>query len=128
MIPLLVWPFALYLIVISLAGANLSTVVFAISMSSGALVAVSLGDLFLLVSLFVLAAEVWRGISAGNRQLLNNLFSAALAIVAAGFLFLLQSCGNSIFLLLVVMMTIDAVVGTAITTIVGRKNIWVEQR
>ncbi len=127
MFPLLVIAVLAYLI-LALVGLPIDEQIVAVKLPSGAVMSITTGDAVLAIALLILAIELWRGINARNETLINHAFSAALGIICLMLLQFATSCGTTAFLLIGMIVWIDTLVGVAISTIIAKRNIWVQSR
>ena len=122
-IPLMLIPFILYNI--AMFGAfggggveGLKTVVTSVNMMSGATWTMSLGDLFIVVSLVILFFEIFKATRRSSVALLDHLFSMALFVVFLVEFLLVQGAATQIFFILMLVSLVD-VIATDDEVIVG---------
>lgn len=130
-LPLLILPIAAYnLLVLTLPGgfgaadahARLSEPLFHIAMASGARWPVSLGDLFAVVSLGVLFAELLKSTTSRRTVIVNHALSMVVFIVCLVEFLLLRAFATSTFFLLMVMVLLDVLAGFIVTIMAARKD------
>jgi hypothetical protein len=119
-IPLMVIPFILYnLAMIGLMGSGglpaLHNDLLVLSMISGAMWSMSLGDLFIVVALVVLFFEILRATGNSRGSLANHMLSM---LVFIGFLvefLLVQDAATQVFFILLTIALIDVIGGFAVS-------------
>jgi hypothetical protein len=119
-IPLMVIPFILYnLAMVGLMGSGglpaLHNDLLVLSMISGAMWSMSLGDLFIVVALVVLFFEILRATGNSRGSLANHMLSM---LVFIGFLvefLLVQDAATQVFFILLTIALIDVIGGFAVS-------------
>ncbi|WP_160007739.1 hypothetical protein [Rhizobium sp. 18055] len=119
-IPLMVIPFILYnLAMAGLMGSGglpaLHNDLLVLSMISGAMWSMSLGDLFIVVALVVLFFEILRATNNSRGSLVNHMLSM---LVFIGFLvefLLVQDAATQVFFILLTIALIDVIGGFAVS-------------
>jgi hypothetical protein len=119
-IPLMLIPFILYhLSMIGLFGsggtASLQTEVINLHMMSGANWTMSLGDLFIVVSLVILFLEIFKATRRSSVALLDHLFSMALFVVFLVEFLLVQGAATQIFFILMLISLVDVIAGFTVS-------------
>lgn len=119
-IPLMLIPLVLYnLVMVGLMGsggiAALDTVILSLSMVSGAVWTLSLGDLFILVGLVVLFFEILKATRHGSGALLNHMLSMLVFIAFLVEFLLVRDAATQIFFILMTITFIDVVGGFAVS-------------
>ena len=119
-IPLLLIPFILYNI--AMFGAfggggieGLKTTVTSVNMMSGATWTMSLGDLFIVVSLVILFFEIFKATRRSSVALLDHLFSMALFVVFLVEFLLVQGAATQIFFILMLVSLVDVIAGFTVS-------------
>jgi hypothetical protein len=119
-IPLMLIPFILYNI--AMFGAfggggveGLKTVVTSVNMMSGATWTMSLGDLFIVISLVILFFEIFKATRRSSVALLDHLFSMALFIVFLVEFLLVQGAATQIFFILMLVALVDVIAGFTVS-------------
>jgi hypothetical protein len=118
-IPLLLIPFILYNI--AMFGAfggggieGLKTTVTSVNMMSGATWTMSLGDLFIVISLVILFLEIFKATRRSSVALLD-LFSMALFVVFLVEFLLVQGAATQIFFILMLITLVDVIAGFTVS-------------
>jgi hypothetical protein len=119
-IPLLLIPFILYNI--AMFGAfggggieGLKTTVTSVKMMSGATWTMSLGDLFIVISLVILFLEIFKATRRSSVALLDHLFSMALFVVFLVEFLLVQGAATQIFFILMLITLVDVIAGFTVS-------------
>ena len=130
--PLLALPVIVYnLLVLTLQGglrattaqADLGGQMFTIHMASGALWAVSLGDLILAGALVVLFVELLKSTTSQRIAIINHTLSMILFIICLVEFLLFPAFATSTFFLLILMVLLDFLAGFIVTVISARRDI-----
>lgn len=119
-VPLMLIPFILYNI--AMFGAfggggveGLKTVVTSVNMMSGATWTMSLGDLFIVISLVILFFEIFKATRRSSVALLDHLFSMALFVVFLVEFLLVQGAATQIFFILMLVSLVDVIAGFTVS-------------
>ena len=119
-IPLMLIPFILYNITM-LGGfggggvEGLKTVVTSVNMMSGATWTMSLGDLFIVISLVILFFEIFKATRRSSVALLDHLFSMALFVIFLVEFLLVQGAATQIFFILMLVSLVDVIAGFTVS-------------
>jgi hypothetical protein len=126
-----VLPFLGFAVVVYLAGVfsgvPLSRVLLTLPMPSGAALAVTFGDLVLLLGLVLFFVELLISTRPTQGALLNHGLSMALFVGCGLLLLLVPACGTAVFLLLTVLTLIDVISGYSISIITARRDLTLER-
>lgn len=119
-IPLMLIPFILYnLDMFGLFGgggtASLQKEVFSVHMVSGADWTMSLGDLFIVISLVILFMEIFKATRRSAVALLDHLFSLVLFVVFLVEFLLVKGAATQIFFILMLISLVDVVAGFTVS-------------
>ncbi|MBX9457078.1 MAG: hypothetical protein KL863_14260 [Rhizobium sp.] len=119
-IPLMLIPFILYNLAMfgAFGGGGveaLKTVVTSVNMMSGATWTMSLGDLFIVISLMILFVEVFKATRRSSVALLDHLFSMALFVVFLVEFLLVQGAATQIFFILMLVALVDVIAGFTVS-------------
>jgi len=119
-IPLMVVPFILYnLAMLGLLGSGgisaLGSVMTSLSMLSGALWTLSLGDVFILIALGLLFVEILKAARPGSGPLINHMLSMVVFIAFLVEFLLVRDAATQIFFILMTIAFIDVVCGFAVS-------------
>lgn len=119
-IPLMLIPFILYnLDMFGLFGgggtASLQKEVFSVHMVSGADWTMSLGDLFIVISLVILFMEIFKATRRSSVALLDHLFSLVLFVVFLIEFLLVKGAATQIFFILMLISLVDVVAGFTVS-------------
>lgn len=117
--PLLVLPFIIYNLVafglVGGMGAGWAAPVISVTMVSGGVWTLSVGDLLLLVGLAMLFLEVLKSTRTDSRSIVDHMLSTLLFIAFLVEFLLVPAAATSIFLLLTAMSLIDVIAGFSIS-------------
>jgi hypothetical protein len=119
-VPLLLIPFILYnLDMFGLFGgggiASLQKEVVSVHMMSGATWTMSLGDLFIVISLVLLFLEIFKATRRSSVALLDHLFSMALFVVFLVEFLLVAGAATQIFFILMLISLVDVIAGFTVS-------------
>jgi hypothetical protein len=118
--PLMILPFILYnAAMIGAMGAGgiagLDHDIISLSMLSGAVWTMGLGDLFIIVALAVLFVEILKATRNGSGSLLNHMLSMLVFIAFLVEFLLVRDAATQIFFILMTIAFIDVVLGFAVS-------------
>ena len=119
-VPLMLIPFILYnLDMFGLLGgggiASLQQEVFSLRMMSGATWTMSLGDLFIVISLVILFLEIFKATRRSSVALLDHLFSMGLFVIFLVEFLLVAGAATQIFFILMAISFIDVIAGFTVS-------------
>ncbi|MBB3391375.1 putative membrane protein [Rhizobium sp. BK275] len=119
-IPLMVIPFILYnLAMLGLMGGggipSLQHDVVVLSMLSGAMWSMALGDLFIVVALVVLFLEILKATRNGSGNLINHMLSMLVFIAFLVEFLLVRDAATQVFFILMTIALIDVIGGFAVS-------------
>lgn len=119
-IPLMLIPFILYNLAMfgALGGGGIAALqnqVMSLSMMSGAVWTLSLGDLFIVVGLVVLFVEILKATRRSSQALMDHMLSFVLFVVFLVEFLLVRDAATQIFFILMVIALIDVIAGFAIS-------------
>ena len=110
--PLLLLPFAVYNMIVFLTpGVSWTTTVTTVHMMSGQPWTLTLEDLFLAVSIFLLWIEILKATRLGMRSVMDHILSMALFIGMLVEFLLVPQAGTSTFFLLMIICLVDVLAG-----------------
>jgi len=119
--------YGLFTLVVGSQGvdAALTAPLFEIPIISGDRLAFDVGDLFVLIALALLFAEVLKSTSTGSTAIMNHGLSAGVMTLCIVLLLVLKGFGNTTFLYITLMTIFDVVAGFSITAISAKRDIGV---
>jgi len=131
-IPLMIVPFILYnLGLAGLFGGNLDapwpTVLFNFQMMSGGTFSLTLGDLLIVVSLFLLFVEIVKATRTSNASLVDHLLSTFVFIAFLVEFLLVRNAANSVFFIIMAITLIDVIAGFSVSFRGARRD-WAVDR
>jgi hypothetical protein len=118
--PLMIIPFILYnMAMLGLMGSGgipaLQQDVIVLSMISGAIWSMALGDLFIVVALVVLFLELLRATRNGSGSLVNHMLSMLVFIAFLVEFLLVQDAATQVFFILMTIALVDVIGGFAVS-------------
>jgi hypothetical protein len=128
MFPLLAVLMIAYAVLAFLAGdagmaARLNTTLFEINLISGAIWAVSMSTLLIVIGLFLLFIELLKATKIDSASMVNNGLSMLIFVVAMILFIVVEDYGTSTFFIITMMTFLDAVAGYTITAVTARRDI-----
>jgi hypothetical protein len=115
-IPLMLIPFILYnLEMLGFFGITTDTVISSVNMMSGATWKMTLGDIFIVVSLIILFMEIFKATRRSSVALLDHLFSMALFVAFLVEFLLVQGAATHIFFILMLISLVDVIAGFTVS-------------
>jgi hypothetical protein len=121
--PLLLIPFALYNMVAFLLDMDFGTVLFSIPLLSGRSMAVSAGDLLVLLSIILLYVEILKATRLASRAIIDHVLSFVLFIVMVIEFIAVQRAATSTFLMLIALSFVDVIGGFTVTIRTAQRDI-----
>jgi hypothetical protein len=122
-LPLLALVVAAYAALALVAPSWLETVLFSLSLLSGATLWFRGDDLLLVISLVLLGIEISRATSSSSAAILNHVLSLVVFIVALIGFIVMPQLGNTTFFLILLMTLIDVIAGFTVTITAARRNV-----
>ena len=118
--PLMIIPFILYnMAMLGLMGSGgipaLQYDIIVLSMISGAIWSMSLGDLFIVIALVVLFFEILKATRNGSGSLINHMLSMLVFIAFLVEFLLVQDAATQVFFILMTIALIDVIGGFAVS-------------
>jgi hypothetical protein len=128
MFPLLAVLMIVYAVLAWLSGdtgmaARLDSTILEINLISGAVWAVSMSTLLIVVGLFLLFIELLKATKIDSASMVNNGLSMLIFVVAMILFIVVESYGTSTFFIITMMTFLDAVAGYTITAVTARRDI-----
>ena len=96
---------------------------FVYDMMSGATLALTAGDFFVLAGLFLLFLEMLKAASFGNTTIIDHILSTGVFIAGLIEFLLVAKTGTAVFLILVFMCLVDVVAGYTISIRSARRDL-----
>jgi hypothetical protein len=113
--PLLLIPFTLYNIVVFILNLPFTDVLFSIPLVAGARVAVTTGDLLVIIGMLLLYLEVLKAARLGAKVAMDHVLSLLLLVGMACELALVPRAATPTLLLLTVLSFVDAITGLSVS-------------
>ncbi len=125
--PLLLVPFALYNIVAFLMpGVSWTVTITNVSMMSGGVWTMSLGDMLIVLAIILLFAEMMKSTRIGVRSVVDHGLSLLLFLVMIVEFLLVAQAATSTFFLLLVIALVDVMGGFAVTLRTSQRDLTVD--
>jgi hypothetical protein len=125
--PLLLIPYALYNMVAFLLDMDFGTPLFSVPLLSGKSMAVSTGDLLVLVGIVLLYIEILKATRLASRAIIDHVLSLVLFVVMMVEFIVVQRAATSTFLMLLALSFVDVVGGFTITIRTAQRDIAMER-
>ncbi|WP_029353618.1 hypothetical protein [Bosea sp. 117] len=128
-VPLLIIPLVIYNMLAFLTpGLGWEAVLISIPMVSSARLDVTIGDVFVLMSLVFLFLEIVKATSASTRSIIDHMLSTLVFVAALVEFILVDVAATSTFLILIALMLLDIVAGYSVSIRVARRDFAIEPR
>jgi hypothetical protein len=129
--PLLVIPFAVYNIIEFLMpgatpGAFWANVIANITLASGEKWALTVGDLFIAISILILFVELLKATRLSSRSIVDHVLSTILFIIMLIEFLLVKQAASGVFFLMLVICFVDVVGGFSVTIRSAQRDITVD--
>lgn len=120
--PVLAIVIALYLVFAS-GGMPMMGDAYDMTLASGAEMALSMGDFFVIGGLLALFVEILKAARAGRGTIVDHILSTAVFVGALVAFLLYEPAGTSTFLILTVMALVDVVAGFSVSIFSSRRDL-----
>ena len=124
--PLLLIPFAIYVIIAFLFNLGFSDTVFSIPMMSGATLGVTTGDLLVILAIVLLFIEILKATRFGVKSIVDHMLSFIVFVGALIAFLMWPKAATSTFLLILVICAIDVIGGFSISIRAAARDYTVE--
>jgi hypothetical protein len=121
--PLLLIPFALYNMVAFLLNMDFTTTLFSVPLLSGRSMAVSTGDLLVLLGIALLYIEILKATRMSSKAIMDHVLSFVLFIVMVIQFIAMQRAATSTYLMLMALSFVDVIGGFTITIRTAQRDI-----
>lgn len=121
-LPLMALVIIAYNIIVYLTGLSMDAQVLAITLISGAMWVVSVGDLILFFALILLFLELVNSTRTGASTIVNHALSMLVLLIALVEFIVLAPFGTSTFFALVLLALFDVVAGFTVTITAARRD------
>ncbi|HMM13644.1 MAG TPA: hypothetical protein PKA57_03390 [Parvibaculum sp.] len=121
-LPLLALVIIAYNIIVFLTGATMETALVPVSLVSGAIWTLTVGDTLLVLGLLLLFLELVNSTRTGAPTIINHALSLLVMLVALVQFIVLPQFGTSIFFLLVLLCILDVIAGFTVTITSARRD------
>ena len=125
--PLLLIPFALYLMVAYLLDMDFDTKLFSVPLLAGRSMSVSTGDLLVLLGIVLLYLEILKATRLASRAIMDHILSFVLFIVMIIVFVAVPKAASATFLMLLTLSCVDVLGGFTITIRTAQRDIAVDR-
>src|SRR5262245_12507091 len=125
--PLLLIPFVLYNMVAYLLDLSFTTTLFDIPLLSGAKVAVSTGDMLVILGVLLLYLEILKATRLASKGMMDHVLSVALFIAMAAQFAMAPPAATPTFLILMALSFVDVIGGFTIAAGKARRDVSADQ-
>jgi hypothetical protein len=125
--PLLLIPFVLYMMVAYLLDMDFGTVLFSVPLLSGRTMAISVGDILVLLGIVLLYVEILKATRLASRAIMDHILSFVLFIVMIIMFITVPRAATSTFLMLMTLCCVDVLGGFTITIRTAQRDIAVDR-
>lgn len=121
-LPLMAFAIIAYNIIVYLTGLSMDTQVFSVSLISGAVWTIAVGDLLVLSGLVLLFLELISSTQTGTSTIVNHGLSMLVLLIALVQFIVLPEFGTSTFFALVMFALFDVIAGFTVTITAARRD------
>ncbi len=121
-LPLLALVIVAYNVIVFLTGTTMETALVPVSLVSGAVWTLTVGDTLLVLGLIVLFVELVNATRTGTQTIVNHALSLLVMLVALVEFIVLPQFGTSVFFLLVLLSVLDVIAGFTVTITSARRD------
>lgn len=121
-LPLLALVIVAYNVIVFLTGTTMETALVPVSLVSGAVWTLTVGDTLLVLGLIVLFVELVNATRTGSQTIVNHALSLLVMLVALVEFIVLPQFGTSVFFLLVLLSVLDVIAGFTVTITSARRD------
>ncbi|MBA4209606.1 MAG: hypothetical protein C0454_08760 [Parvibaculum sp.] len=121
-LPLMAFAIIAYNIIVYLTGLSMETQVFSVSLISGAMWTIVLGDVIVFAALLLLFLELVSSTQTGTSTIVNHGLSMFVLVIALVQFIVLPEFGTSTFFALVLFAAFDVIAGFTVTITAARRD------
>ncbi|MBX3445287.1 MAG: hypothetical protein KF765_00925 [Parvibaculaceae bacterium] len=121
-LPLMAFAIIAYNIIVYLTGLSLDTQVFSVSLVSGAMWTIAVGDMIVFGALVLLFLELVSSTQTGTSTIVNHGLSMLVLLIALVQFIVLPEFGTSTFFALVMFALFDVIAGFTVTITAARRD------
>jgi hypothetical protein len=121
--PFLLIPLALVNFLIFFTEGGMGVQIFSATLPSGANLALTAGDLAVLIGLIALYFEIYKSTRYSRASSLDHALSLCLFVIALLEFLLAKKAGNGAFLIITVMCLVDVIAGFTVSLSVARRDV-----
>ena len=126
-IPLLIIVVGIYNVIAFTGMASFGAEIFSVSLISGDIWSMSIGDLLVAIGLLLLYVEVFKSTRSSSISIVDHLLSMMLFIICILEFVALRSFGTTTFFLIMLMTFIDVIAGFTVTISTARRDFGVDE-
>ncbi|MEA2907097.1 MAG: hypothetical protein QOG83_3166 [Alphaproteobacteria bacterium] len=121
--PMLIVPFALYNMIAFLLNLDFATTVFNVPLLSGKSMAISMGDILVMLGVLLLYVEIIKSTRMSTKEIMDHVLSLILFIAMMIEFIAVQRAATSTFLILLTLCFVDVIGGFTITIRTASRDI-----
>ena len=125
--PVLAVVVAAYNFVVVLGSRAVGDVIREVTLPSGAIWPISVGDVFIVTALVLVLIE-FASLGSGRASVVNHALSAIVFMICVAELLFVRGCGTAEFALMTLIVGLDVVAGYSLTARLARRNLELERQ
>ena len=125
--PVLAVVVAAYNFVVVLGSRAVGDVIREVTLPSGAIWPITLGDVFIVTALVLVLIE-FASLGSGRASVVNHALSALVFMICVAELLFVRGCGTAEFALMTLIVGLDIVAGYSLTARLARRNLELERQ
>ena len=125
--PVLAVVVAAYNFVVVLGSRAVGDVIREVTLPSGAIWPITLGDVFIVTALVLVLIE-FASLGSGRASVVNHALSAIVFMICVAELLFVRGCGTAEFALMTLIVGLDVVAGYSLTARLARRNLELERQ
>jgi hypothetical protein len=125
--PVLAVVVAAYNVVVVLGSRAVGDIIREVSLPSGAIWPITVGDVFIVTALMLVLIE-FASLGSGRASVVNHALSAMVFMICVAELLFVRGCGTAEFALMTLIVGLDVVAGYSLTARLARRNLELERQ
>ena len=125
--PVLAVVVAAYNFIVVLGSRAVGDVIREVTLPSGAIWPITLGDVFIVTALVLVLIE-FASLGSGRASVVNHALSAIVFMICVAELLFVRGCGTAEFALITLIVGLDVVAGYSLTARLARRNLELERQ
>ena len=125
--PVLAVVVAAYNLVVVLGTSAVGDVIREVTLPSGAIWPITVGDVFIVTALVLVLIE-FASLGSGRASVVNHALSAMVFMICVAELLFVRGCGTAEFALMTLVVGLDVVAGYSLTARLARRNLELERQ